>query len=354
MQKLLQLAESAGLPEPPLHSTPGQGHRHRARLAVRGRARSPKIGLFQSGSHRIVDTPNCAVHHPRINETAKLLRQAIRQTGVAPYADQPHRGQLRYVQIVVERSTQRVQVVLVGNGEDESVLGDLPQIFAELMGETLQGLFFNAQPERSNAVLGPSMTKLYGEDAVMERIAGAEVYFPPGAFGQNHLPLFERAVQRILELVPEKSSIAEYYCGVGSIGLPLIEQASSIAFNERSPDGLRGLAHGIAQLPPALRDRASVFAGAAGESLDALSKADLVLVDPPRKGLDAPLREALIKSPPRRLIYLACGLDRLLEDLAQLTAAGDPRLRGIEIFDFFPFTDHLETLVWLDRNVEAS
>ncbi len=337
---------------PPVHSTPGQGHRHRARLAVRGRARSPKIGLFQSGSHRIVDTPNCAVHHPLINETAKKLRQAIRQTGIQPYADQPHRGQLRYVQIVVERSTERVQVVLVGNGESESVLGDLPKVFVDLLGDTLQGLFFNSQPNRTNAVLGPSMTKLFGEDAVTECIGGVNVHFPPGAFGQNHLPLFEQAVERIRQLVPEGSAIAEYYCGVGSIGLPLIDRARSIAFNERSPDGLRGLRLGLANLPASTRERATIFAGAAGESLGALGTADVVIVDPPRKGLDAPLRTALTESPPKRLIYLACGLDRLLEDLEALTADGRLTLSGIEVFDFFPFTEHVETLVWLDRNGE--
>jgi tRNA/tmRNA/rRNA uracil-C5-methylase (TrmA/RlmC/RlmD family) len=352
MQALVQLAEAAGLPRPPFHTSPGAGHRHRARLAVRGRARSPKIGLFQAGSHRIVDTPHCAVHHPRINETARALREAIRATGIEPYADKPHRGQLRYVQIVVERSTQRVQVVLVGNGEGPEILGDLPEVFAERLGDRLQGLFFNAQPLRSNAVLGPRMLKLRGEDAVREEINGTTVFFPPGAFGQNHLPLFEQAVRRIAQLVPENGSIAEYYCGVGSIGLPLIGRARSIVFNERSPDGIRGLELGLAALPESLRPRASVRVGAAGEQLEALTGADLVLVDPPRKGLDVPLREALIDTPPKRLIYLACGLGRLLEDLEALTGSGRLNLRGIEAFDFFPFTEHVETLVWLDRNGE--
>ncbi|MFK7894385.1 MAG: hypothetical protein AB8G23_01040 [Myxococcota bacterium] len=353
MRKLKHLAESAGLPAPPFHTTPGEGHRHRARLAVRGRARSPKIGLFQAGSHRIVDTPNCLVHHPRINATAKLLRQAIRQTGIQPYADAPHRGQLRYVQIVVDRATERVQVVLVGNGEDPGVLGDLPEVFAALLGDSLQGLFFNAQPERSNAVLGPKMVKLYGEDALCEHIAGRDVFFPPGAFGQNHLPLFEQAVRRIAELVPERSRVAEFYCGVGSIGLPLIDRVERIAFNERSPDGLDGLKLGLAALPPEMRARATVFAGAAGEQPQAMADADLVLVDPPRKGLDGPLREALIRTPPKRLVYLACGLDRMIEDVAALTEQHGLQLRGIEAFDFFPFTEHVETLVWLDRNGEA-
>ncbi|MFP6654455.1 MAG: hypothetical protein VCB25_02430, partial [Myxococcota bacterium] len=243
---LCALAEAAELPTPRIHALSGLGHRHRARLAVRGRAGNPKIGLFQSDSHRIVHIPRCSVHHPLINQAAGEIRDAIRETGIAPYADRPHRGALRYLQLVVERSTERVQVVLVGCGETSAVLGDLPEAVEKRLGDRLQGLFFNAQPERSNAILGPTMVPLAGEAAVQESIAGVKCYFPPGAFGQNHLPLFERAVERIAALVPDDSTIAEFYCGVGSIGLPLLARAKAIRFNERSPDGLVGLEMGLA------------------------------------------------------------------------------------------------------------
>lgn len=346
------LTAARQLPAPPFHQTPGRGHRHRARLAVRGRARSPKIGLFQAGSHRIVDTPRCEVHHPAINEAVATLSRAIRETGVSPYADRPHRGALRYVQIVVERHSQRVQVVLVGNGHDRDVLERLPETFARLMGERLQGLFFNAQPERSNTILGPETIQLAGEPATRESIAGVDVFFPPAAFGQNHLPLFERAVARIHSLVPRDSRVAEYYCGVGAIGLGLLGRSSEVLFNERSPHGLAGLEQGLAARPEAERRRARILRGAAGEQRGGLSRADIVIVDPPRKGLDRALLDELASTPPRRLIYLACGLPALERELPELERPGGLRLRGLESFDFFPFTEHLETLVWLDRDGE--
>lgn len=351
-QALEALAAAKHLAPPAFHRMPGRGHRHRARLAVRGRARSPKIGLFQAGSHRIVDTPRCEVHHPAINEAVRELSRAIRDTGVAPYADRPHRGALRYVQVVVERASQRVQVVLVGNGSDVGVLGRLPEVFARRMGERLQGLFFNAQPERSNTILGPETTWLAGEPATRESIAGVDVFFPPAAFGQNHLPLFERAVARIHSLVPTDATVAEYYCGVGAIGLGLLARSREVRFNERSPHGLEGLERGLAHRPDPERRRARILRGAAGEQRDGLSEADVVIVDPPRKGLDVPLLEALASSPPRRLIYLACGLPALLSELPLLERSGGLRLAGLETFDFFPFTEHLETLAWLDRDGE--
>ncbi|MGB0620218.1 MAG: hypothetical protein ACPGVZ_12215 [Myxococcota bacterium] len=350
---LTRLCKDHGLDAPTIHTTSGAGHRHRARLAVRGRARSPKIGLFQADSHRIVDTPSCAVHHPAINEAAAHLKQAIRATGIAPYADGPHRGALRYAQFVVERGTGRVQVVLVGNGDTPDVLGALPEAFADGMGDRLQGLFFNAQPDRTNVILGPTTVRLHGEAAVRERLGGVDVFFPPTAFGQNHLPLFERAVERIHALVPQGATVFEAYCGVGAIGLGLLARGL-VRFNERSPAGLEGLARGLEARPASERARAERFEGAAGERLDGLEGADLVIVDPPRKGLDPPLRAALAAQPPRRLVYLACGLPALLAELPTLLAGGRMRLSGVEIFDFFPFTGHVETLVWLDRDGEPS
>lgn len=347
--KLLEITNTAGLPEPPIHRTPGQGHRHRARLAVRGKAGNPKIGLFQADSHRIVHIPHCPVHHPLINEACSEIREAIRETGIAPYADRPHRGALRYLQIVVERASNRVQVVLVGCGTSPDILGELPSAVERRLGDRLQGLFFNAQPERSNAIFGPKMTLLAGEPTLCETVHGVDVFYPPGAFGQNHLPLFERAVDRITELTPPGATIAEYYCGVGSIGLALLGKSEAIRFNERSPDGLLGLELGLAARPADERARATVFPGAAAERLDGLPGADLVIVDPPRRGLDDPLRTALADRPPARLIYLACGLDSLISDLAVLQKSGGLSLRGLEVFDFFPFTQHVETLVWLDR-----
>ena len=134
----------------------------------------------------------------------------------------------------------------------------------------------------------------------------------------------------------------------------LLSRVRAIRFNERHPAGLEGLALGLAARPAVERERARVFEGAAGERLDALEGADVVIVDPPRKGLDDALLERLRAAPPRRLIYLACGLPALERELPRLVRPGGLRCAGVEAFDFFPFTEHVETLVWLDRDGEHS
>lgn len=353
--RIRALARRAGLPEPPIHQAPAWGHRHRARLAVRGRPDSPRLGLFQAGSHRIVAIPHCPIHHPLLNESAHAIREAIRETRLEPYAETSHRGAIRYVQLVVERTSDRVQVVLVGRGTTPAVLGGLPEAVERRMGERLQGLFFNGQPERSNTILGATWVQLVGDDpCVRERLGGVDVFFPAGAFGQSHLPLFDRARHRIAELTPPDLCVAELYCGVGAIGLGLLDQARELRFNERSPDGLAGLERGLRARPESEQRRAKVLPGAAGARLDTIRDADLVIVDPPRKGLDSALRQALVQDPPRRVVYLACGLDALLRDLEALVQKRALALAGVEIFDFFPFTEHVETLVWLDRVEEQS
>jgi len=116
------LVEDTGLPPPAVVEGAPFGYRHRARLAVRGRAASPKIGIFQEGSHRVVDIPHCLVHHPLVNEVAAITKAALRRTGVSPYADRAHRGMLRYLQVVVERRSGTAQVVLVANDESPDAL----------------------------------------------------------------------------------------------------------------------------------------------------------------------------------------------------------------------------------------
>ena len=147
---LAALAEEAGIDPPTVRTAPAPGSRHRARLMVRGRARSPKIGLFQAGSHRIVDIPRCGLHHPLVNEVAAAARHAIRASGLAPYADRPHTGVVRALQVVVERPTGRAQVVWVTCDETPERVAPLLVPFREALREDrLAGLFWNGNPERT-------------------------------------------------------------------------------------------------------------------------------------------------------------------------------------------------------------
>jgi len=326
-----------------------RGHRVRARLAVRGRVGSPKLGIFQEGSHRIADIPSCVVHHPLINDGVAALKQAMRELRVEPYADVPHRGLLRYVQLAVERQSLSAQVVLVGNCDEPALLEPLASRLKELLGARLHSAFASPNPARTNVILGPRCDKLSGPDALHERIAGADVFFPPDAFGQANLDEYERIVARLSAHVPDGADVLELYAGTGAIGLSLLGRSRRVRFCELGPGSLRGLRMGIDLLGPELRDRAEVFAGSVAEHASLAAGAELVVVDPPRKGLDSDLLRVLCAEPPARLLYLSCALEALLSDARALLHGGRLRLHTLVAFELTPFTGHAETLACFER-----
>jgi len=346
---LATLVAEAGLPPPAVVEGMAFGYRHRARLAVRGRAPSPKIGIFQEGSHRIVDMPRCLVHHPLVNEVAAATRAAVRRTGVAPYGDRAHRGVLRYLQVVVERRSGTAQVVLVANDDRPEALKPLAGEITRDLGSRLHSLWWNGNPARTNAILGPSWHRWAGPAAVREVLGGAEVFFPPGAFGQSNLPLFEDIVAQVARRVPDGARVAEFHAGCGAIGLGLLPRVARIAFNEVAPAALDGLAMGLAARPDAERARAAVLPGPAADHTAAVRDADVVIVDPPRRGLDDALLGSLVAEPPARLIVISCSLDAFLRDTRTLLAGGRMRLAAVVPYALFPHTAHVETLASFER-----
>jgi len=317
---------------------------------VRGRAASPKLGLFQAGSHRIVDIPRCPIHHPRINDVAAAVRRGIRACGSAPYADAPHRGDLRYVQIAVERASDQAQVVLVGNADRPDALGPLLAFLQNDLGPALHSLWWNGNPERTNRILGPHWSRVAGPAALVEAVNGVAVHYPPGAFAQSHAALAEQLAAQVAAWVPAGTRVAELYAGCGALGLPLLAQAAHVAFNELEPQALDGLALGLGARPPGEQARAQIAPGRAGDCSSLVAASDVVIVDPPRRGLDAPLLAALCATPPARLIYVSCGLPAFLNETRQLLATTDLRLRALEIYALFPYTEHVETLALFARD----
>jgi 23S rRNA (uracil1939-C5)-methyltransferase len=327
------------------------GFRLRARLAIRGRPGSPRIGLFEPGTHRVVHIPRCSIHHPLINRVAAVVRGALADGGISTYSDTTRRGIARYLQVVVERSSQRAQVVLVANSPTAEPLAACLEQIRVRLGDDLHSLWFNRQCEPTNAILGMHFEHRSGPASVVERFGGAAVHYPPGAFGQNNLDIAERMVAQVREWVPSGARVMEFYAGVGAIGLSLLERVQHLRLNELSPASLEGLALGLAGLTAAERDRIEVVPGAAGAVAmqPVLAGVDTVIADPPRKGLDDALLRQLVATPPPRLVYVSCDPGTLAADTARLMATGALRLRELRAFNLMPYTAHVETLARFER-----
>ncbi|MCS5637825.1 MAG: RsmD family RNA methyltransferase [Myxococcota bacterium] len=357
---LTALARESALPPPPIIEGAPLGWRRRARLAVRGRVHSPKIGLFAPGSHDIVDIPRCGNHHPAINRVAAATKQALRETRTAPYRDNHHAGLVRYLQVVVERGSDRVQVVVVCNAPSAKTFGPAAARLGELLGDELHSLWWNGNVAHTNTILGPEWQRLAGEESVRETIGGVEVHFPPGAFGQANLDLADRLVARVgdfcasapLREAGRPLEVADLYAGCGALGLPLLARGARVHFNERSTESLRGLASGLAARPDDERARARIHPGDVAHlpGLAAtLAECDAVIVDPPRRGLGPKLTAILGAAPPARLAYVSCGLRALLLEARSLLASGPLRLVGLEAFALFPHGEQVETLALFER-----
>jgi 23S rRNA (uracil1939-C5)-methyltransferase len=347
VQQLAELCQRNGV-QPELELGARVGFRHRARLAVRGRAGRPKIGIFAEGSHRVVDIPSCQIHHPLINEAARALKASMRELGSSCYSDGAHAGLVRALQVAVERRSQSAQIVLVCNDRTPAAALPLLDRLRERLGERAHSTWWNGNAEVTNRILGDAFHHHSGPETLSERIAGAQVYFPPAAFGQNNLDLFERLVAQIHAQVPAGSDVVELYAGCGAIGLGLVASCASLVFNEISPASLEGLALGVRELPAGQRSRVRVVPGPAAAACPEIQPESVVIVDPPRKGLDPEVLRELSERRPRRLLYLSCDLSSLLRDAELLLASGLKLVHAVG-YDAFPYTEHIETLAAFQR-----
>ena len=344
-----ELAQAHGISKPTTVSGSTTGFRLRARLAIRGRSNSPKIGLFEADSHRVVHIPNCSVQHPLINRVASTVRRALVDTGVTCYSDGVHLGIARYLQVVVERSSQTAQVVLVANSTSSEPLAACLDLIRERLGSELHSLWFNANCDQGNTILGPHFHRWCGPESVVEHFGGATIHYPPGAFGQNNLDIAQRIIERIRDDIPAGAVVAEFYAGVGAIGLSIVDRIAELRMNEVGAASLHGLELGLAQLDAERRAKVSVTPGIAGSAIDMAAGARVIIADPPRKGLDPELRDHFSEHPPERFIYVSCGLESFLKDCAQLTSRAKLRLAELTAFNLMPFTEHVETVARFER-----
>jgi tRNA/tmRNA/rRNA uracil-C5-methylase (TrmA/RlmC/RlmD family) len=327
------------------------GFRHRSRLAIRGRIGSPKIGMFELGTHHVVHIPRCLVHHPLINDMAAAVRSAMVEARMSTYSEAAHQGLVRYLQVAVERSSQTAQLVLVCNTAGVGPVVDFLDRLRERCGAGLHSLWLNRNTGTGNTILGEEFHWWHGPQSVVERFGGAGVHYPPGAFGQSNLDVAQALIAQVRQEIPPGSRVMELYAGVGAIGLSVLERAGALTLNELAAPSLQGLELGLAGLDKAQRSRVSVVPGPAGapEAIAAAAHAEVIIADPPRKGLDRGLLDHLSGKPPERLLYVSCGLESFLEDTRRLLAGGRLRLTRLTAFNLVPYTDHVETLASFER-----
>ena len=226
----------------------------------------------------------------------------MRRTGSHPYADRAHRGLLRYG-AGGRRAAQRTRAGRAGRERRCPARRWLrwPPTLERASAPRLHSLWWNGNPARTNVILGPLLASLDGSGGGL-RGRGRRAGVLPARGVRAGEPAAVRASGRRRSPAGCRTARAcvEFHAGCGAIGLGLLPRVARLAFNEVAPAGLEGLALGLAARPTAERARAEVLPGPAADHADAVRDADVVIVDPPRRGLDdALLAGAAATHPPR-------------------------------------------------------
>jgi 23S rRNA (uracil1939-C5)-methyltransferase len=317
--------------EPHLITDGFEKKRFKAKLAVRI---GPVIGLFKKNTHDVISIPHCLVHHPSINQAVKILQEEMKAHNILPYQENPPSGLLRYLQFFVEAKTGKVQLALVLNGT--AISEDFCKSL--LKYDLWHSIWFNFHPHSSNRIFGDSWELYHGEEVLWQTLNQTQVAFHPGAFSQAHLPLFEKILEKIESLAFEGEKILELYAGVGAIGLTLAKKSKNLTLVENNPYAFKSFHH--------------MKTGLCYKCMDAkdieLEGYDLIVVDPPRKGLDPVVRAKLAKLSQARLIYLSCGFESFKKDAEELIASGWKIKESIGYL-LFPGTNHVEILALFQK-----
>jgi len=345
-------------------------YRCKIQFPVRGTTQAPQIGFFARRSHAVVDGDTCEVGHPVGDLVRSCVRAYIQQNKVKPYEEARHQGSLRHVVVRVARRTGQVLVVLVSRTPHLPATAALarqlsdtlaklppqpgdfsPDLPADRCVYTLGSLVLNHQPAKTNVIMGPGQTVLAGGSWIEEELLGMRFQISPHSFFQVNPAqaevLYNQAVA-LAQLEPDDLAL-DLYCGTGTIALALAQKAGSVI-------GVESVAPAIAdaRINASRNGFANVrFEVAQAEDwLGEFIKESPVLptvavIDPPRRGCDRSLLEALRQVPLKRLVYVSCNPATMARDVQLL--APDYQVRQVVPVDMFPWTDSIECVCLLDR-----
>lgn len=325
------------------------GYRNKAQYPVASKKGRAYAGFFRAGTHDVVENRRCLILPPETDAVKDAVMDYVNQFRVSVYDEGTHTGLLRHIYVRRGAVSKQILVCLVCNGEKLPKVEALLTRLQKIPGFTT--LVLSVNTKKGNAVLGDKFVTLYGPGYIEDTLCGLSFRLSPRSFYQvNHHQaqrLYETAIQAAG--ITKNDTVLDLYCGVGTITLAMASAAGKVI--------------GVEVIPQAVEDardnarrngieNAEFFCGDAGQAALALERngvrPDVVVVDPPRKGLNADTIEALSRMAPRRIVYVSCDPATLARDVALLKQRGY-RLTSATAADLFPRCAHVETVVLLSK-----
>lgn len=307
-------------------------------------------GFYAQGSHRIIDMKECLIQHEWNDRAVGLVKSLCGELGIRAYDEATGRGVLRQVVVKVGFRTGEIMVVLVTNGDDFTRRRELVEMICrELPG--VKSICQNINTARTNVIFGPRTEVLWGEEYIYDYIGDVRFAISARSFYQVNPVQTERLYGKALEYAALSGgeTVIDAYCGIGTISLFLAQHAERVYGVEIVPEAIED-ARRNAQLN-GLEHKAEFAVGAAETVIPAWAeagiRADVIVVDPPRKGCDPALLDCIANMQPRRVVYVSCNPATLARDLRILEDAGYRTVEAQPV-DMFPWTVHVECVTRMD------
>lgn len=331
------------------------GYRNKAQYPVAAKNGKPVAGFYKNRTHEVVPVRRCAILPEVFDRVRDVVIRWAEENRISVYDETTGKGLLRHIYVRKGAVSGQVMVCLVVNGRE------LPcaQRLVHLLQREIQGLtsvMLCVNKKNTNVVLGDELETLWGRDEIEDELCGFTFRLSPHSFYQVNHDQAQRLYDKAVELADlhGTETVLDLYCGTGTITLVLSRGA--------------GTAVGVEVVPQAIEDaRANAvrngvknvdfFCADAGEAAEKLraegTEPDVIVVDPPRKGLAPEVVNAMASMAPARIVYVSCDPATLARDVKLLSEKGYA-LTHAEAFDLFPRTFHVETVVQLSKGERSS
>lgn len=323
-------------------------YRNKGQFPVSKQNGQLKIGFFAPRSHNVVDCRNCLLQPEIFSEIIAEITKFIERENISIYDETTHKGLLRHVYLRIGEATEEIALCLVINGEKmpkiDNLISDLTEKFSQI-----KSICVNINKDKTNVILGSKTDIVYGESYITDILCSLKFRISPQSFYQVNRAQAHKLYAKALEYaaLTGKENVVDLYCGAGTIGLSFAKSAKKVIGVEIVPQAIEN-ARENAKLNNI--ENAEYICGDAEKASDILlkrnEKIDVVVVDPPRKGLTPALVETIVKINPERIVYVSCDAATQARDCKQFLSLGYKVNKACAV-DMFPGTTHVETVCLL-------
>ena len=307
-------------------------------------------GFYAGRTHDIIECEDCLLGVEENKDILGIIKGFMRVHGIRPYDETTHKGLVRHALIRKGFHSGEIMVCLVINGKDIPAKEQLVEELRQVKGMT--SISYSINQEKTNVIMGKEIVNLYGPGYITDNIGNVTYQISPLSFYQVNPVQTEKLYGTALEYagLTGNETVWDLYCGIGTISLFLAQNAKKVYGVEIVPQAIED-----ARRNAALNNitNAEFFTGKAEEVLPEQYEknkvyADVIVVDPPRKGCDQVCLDTILKMAPKRVVYVSCDSSTLARDLRYL-ADGGYEVEKVRCCDMFGQSCHVETVVLLTQ-----